>query len=725
MRFLLAAIAALFLAAPAAGEEPSAAPPRRANRLAQEKSPYLLQHAHNPVDWYPWAPEAFEKAKAENKPIFLSIGYSTCHWCHVMERESFENEEIAAYLNEHFVSIKVDREERPDVDAVYMQAVQATTGHGGWPLSAFLTWEGKPFFGGTYFPPDRFLALAKHIVELWGAERGRVDARAAAIAEFLREEARKTAKGGALAPALLEKALRHFEEAHDAEHGGFGGGLRRAPKFPRTSVLDFLLRHAWRTGGESAARAERIVFNTLDHMLRGGIRDHLGGGFHRYSTDRRWLVPHFEKMLYDQALIARTLLDAYRASRRPAYLEAARETLDYVLGRLQSPDGGFYSAEDADTEGEEGKTYVWTRGELTELLGKERGEVLADYFGVTAEGNFEGGPASVLHLALDGGEEALAARLGRPLAEARSELARARALLLAARDKRPQPFLDDKVLVEWNGLAISALAHGYQVTGERRYLEAARRAAEFIVSRLVKDGRLLRRYRAGEAAIDGFLEDHAFLAEGLLDLYEAGFEPVWLERAVHLGKELLRLFWDLDGGGFFTSAEHHEKLIARQKEFYDGAVPSGNSVAFLVLLRLKELTTAKELEPPLEALEKLAGGLIAENPGSHPQLLAAAEYHLARPLAIVIAGASEAPATRAMVEEVERRFLPAKVVLHVESAEAAARLSALVPLVEGKLPLGGQPTAYVCRNQVCKLPARTLEALREQLEKAREEGHRR
>ena len=689
---------------------------RKPNRLGKEKSPYLLQHAYNPVDWYPWGEEAFAKARKEDKPIFLSIGYSTCHWCHVMERESFEDEEIAKYLNEHFVCIKVDREERPDVDAIYMDAVQAMRQRGGWPLSAFLTTDGNPFFGGTYFPPQRFLELLKQVDEAWTSQRDGLEEQGEKIAEHLRQAASRLTQGE-LTDSLPRTAFDYYEQAHDAEYGGFG----RAPKFPRTSNLDFLMRYARRTHDEDALR---MVYTTLDNMIRGGIRDHLGGGFHRYSTDRVWLVPHFEKMLYDNALIARTLVDAYRISGRQDYIDVARETLDYLIGRMQGPEGGFFSAEDADTEGREGLTYVWKRAEIVEVLGKERAEVFADFYGVGEKGNFveprsqEESHESIIHVTLKGGEEELAAKLGKPREEVRRQLAEDRARLLEVRHKRPQPFLDDKVLTEWNGLAISAFSHAYQVTGDERYLKAARRAADFILRRMVTDGQLHRRYRGGAVAIRGFLTDHAFLVEGLLDLYEADFDKRWLEEAVRLGKAMVTHFWDEKDGAFHSSASHHEKLITRSKKFYDGAVPSGNSVAFLDLLRLQEFTGDKVFEGPVEKFKGIAAGLLARAAHLHPQLLCGVEYILQQPLEIVVVGESSEPLTRSMIREVRRRFLPAKILLHVPDGKAANALANLAPVLEYKTAIGGKATTFVCRQRVCKLPARDLETLRKQLDEA-------
>ena len=734
MRGLLIVAASLALPAAmgpaAAGEEPKEKPTaaaRKPNRLAGEKSPYLLQHAHNPVDWHPWGTEAFEKARTEGKPVFLSIGYSTCHWCHVMERESFEDEEIAAFLNAHFVSIKVDREERPDVDAVYMDFVQASTGGGGWPMSVFLTPEAKPFFGGTYFPPrddprrgrDSSRSSGRYSGAGARTARRSSTARARSAMPWPGEPPARPRSLGRVEKGDLRRAYDDFRASFDEERAGFGSAPRYAPKFPRTTALDFLLRAAAGGGGvlEEAGRKEaiRMVEATLDAMLRGGIRDHLAGGFHRYSTDREWLVPHFEKMLYDQAIIARTLVDAWRVLGKESYREAARETLDYVLARMRGPDGEIHSAEDADTEGVEGKTYAWRRAEILDALGKDRGTRFAEIHGVSEAGNFpEGGEgANVLSLAIELPEAAR--RYSKEPADLARELAEDRAKLLAIRDRRPQPLRDDKVLAEWNGLAISALAHVYQATGDARYLDAARSAARFVLDRMVIDGKLKRRSRLGEVRIDGFLEDHAFLVEGLLDLHEASFEPRFLEEAVRLGREMVRLFWDTEGGGFFSSGTGHEVLITRMKEFYDGAVPSGNSVAYHDLLRLAAMTGDREFTEKADAFDGIARAVIVQSPEAYPRLLCAAHFRIAGPKEIVIAGAAGNAATEAFRREVYTRFLPAKVVLGVDAAGAPEALVKLAPLLEGKQALGGIPTAFVCRGGVCKLPARDVETFRAQL----------
>ncbi len=699
---------------------------RSANRLAREKSPYLLQHAHNPVDWFPWGEEAFRKAREEAKPIFLSIGYSTCHWCHVMERESFENEEIAKILNENFVSIKVDREERPDVDDVYMSAVQAAWGHGGWPLSVFLTAEGKPFFGGTYFPPEDvpgrghgFRPLLLNIARVWRERAADVASDAEKLSKKLKEHVEDPTAGSkeaAEAPRLSASALKAgseaFKDLYDTQEGGFG----RAPKFPRTSTLDFLLALSVmeRRPDARGHEAGRSVAHTLDAMARGGIRDHLGGGFHRYSTDGEWTVPHFEKMLYDQALIARTYLNAGRAWKEKRYLHVAGEILDYVLARLTHPNGGFYSAEDADSEGVEGKYYVWTRAEVLAVLGEAEGALLSAYHGITGAGNFEeaGHGQNVLTARVP--LEKVAEEKKSEPAEVDRRLAAARKKLLDVRSKRIPPSLDDKILTDWNGLAISAFAIAYQATGESRYLQAARRSADFIAARLVKDGQLLHRFRDGEAGISAYLEDHAFLIAGLLDLYEAGFDAAHLREAVRLAREMVRRFWDGERGGFFHTSPEHEVLILRRKEFYDGAVPSGNSVAFLDLLRLVELTGDPDFAKKAAVLNTVAARLLSENPTQHPQLLVAAAFDLARPRQVAVVAPQDDPIGREMVLEVHRGFQPALVVARL-SAEEVDSLKSLLPFLEGKAAGGRKATAYVCRGGTCKLPAHDAATLARQL----------
>jgi len=703
---------------------------KKANRLSQEKSPYLLQHAYNPVDWYPWGEEAFKKARSEKKPIFLSIGYSTCHWCHVMERESFEDAEIATFLNENFVAIKVDREERPDVDDVYMSAVQKITGRGGWPLSVFLTPERKPFFGGTYFPPrdgvrsgmPGFLTVLRKVTDVWSTQREMIVGQAAKLSQAVAEGAKASATGAELNATVLDAGFRALAGSRDRQYGGFGRAPRFAPKFPRTSNLDFLMRYA-STHPDVREEAMSMVHRTLEAMIAGGIHDHLAGGFHRYSVDRHWLIPHFEKMLYDQGLITRTLVDAYRISGREAYLDAAKGILRYLMERMTGPDGELYSAEDADTDHVEGKTYVWRLDEVVELLGPERGARFAAYYGVTANGNFEEGGehVTVLHVA----DADLPARVAaseskgqtQPLtaADIQAQLAEDRARLLAVRDTRALPLRDDKVLTGWNGLGISAFALVYQVTGDERYLNSARRAASFLLEKGSQDGRLVRRYRQGEQLGLGFLEDYAFFVQGLLDLYEASFERRWLDEAVRLGTDMVELFWDSEAGGFFSSSQQHEALIVRSKEFYDGAVPSGNSVAFLNLLRLEEFTGSAEFRSKADSLAAVAAGVLAKSPQSYPRLLCAAFFRLQGAKEVVIIGPPGDPVTQPLLDEVRRVFLPAKIVVYVESDQQAEAFASVVPLLEGRKALGGKATGYVCRGGTCKLPAKDAATFKKQL----------
>ena len=728
LRLLFVSWLSVFVVAAHVGAEEKAG--RKANHLAKEKSPYLLQHVYNPVDWYPWGPEAFEKAKREDKPIFLSIGYSTCHWCHVMERESFQNEEIAALLNDYFVSIKVDREERPDVDAVYMAACQAQTGKGGWPLTVFLLADGTPFFTGTYFPPYKepgkgmgFFSICSKVIELWSEKREKAVLKPASrFAENLRRKSLEVPLGPQSPEGMWRKAFEAYRKNYDGNYGGFAGPPNYFPKFPTTMKLDFLLLYAASKeaiADGSSKTAETMVYDTLDAMMRGGIRDHLAGGFHRYTVDRAWLIPHFEKMLYDQALIARTFANAYRYSGNESYLDVAREVLDYVITRMTGPSGEIYSAEDADTDHVEGKTYLWQQAEIIEVLGEERGKRFADFYGATAAGNFTevvDAADNILHIKLSGGVTEFAKTLGKPRAEVEAELAADRVKLLAVRDRRPQPFRDDKVLTEWNGLAISSLANVYQATGEAKYLEAADRAASFILERMTKDGKLKRRFRQGEVVIDAFLEDYAALVEGLLDLYESDFQPRWLEEAVRLGEEMVQLFYDRQKGGFFSSSKAHEALFLKTKNFYDGATPSGNSMAFRNLLRLHEFTGDKKIKTVLTQMQRVVSGQVAASLTGHSLVLCAMSYVFNETKEIVIAGPANDPLTQAMVKECHRRFLPAKVLLQTDSGKTAAKLSKLVPLLEGKSPLGGKPTGFVCRQGACKLPAKDLETFRKQLQ---------
>ena len=552
----------------------STAPPRHTNRLIHETSPYLLQHAHNPVDWYPWGHEALARARAENKPILLSIGYSSCHWCHVMERESFENEAVADLMNRHFVSVKVDREERPDLDDIYMAATLVLNGgQGGWPMTVFLTSDQRPFFAGTYFPPtDRFgrpgfSTLLTQIADLWERRRDDLLGQAETLTAHLGERT-GPAQSGNVGEEEIRAAVRELAAGFDPTYGGFGP----APKFPPSTQLGLLLRHH-RRAGDAATLA--MVTKTLDGMAQGGMYDQIGGGFARYSTDERWLVPHFEKMLYDNALLAVAYAEAWQVTRRRDFARVTRQTLDYLLREMTSPEGGLYSATDADSEGEEGRFFVWTEAELREALGPDA-DAFIRFHGVTPAGNFEGG-RNVLHVPA-------------PDEAAWEALTSARARLHEVRERRPHPLRDEKILAGWNGLAISALAFGGRVLGERRHVDAAARAADFVLGPMVKDGRLQRSWRDGRAGVPAYLDDHAFLAQGLIDLHEATLVPRWLAAAIDLCEKVERLFGDPAGGGWFTTAADHERLLVREKPTRDGAEPSGASVALLNALRLEAFT---------------------------------------------------------------------------------------------------------------------------------------
>jgi hypothetical protein len=703
------------------------------NRLALEKSPYLLQHADNPVDWYPWGAEAFQKAEKEDKPILLSIGYSTCHWCHVMEHESFEDEEIAGVMNQYFVPIKVDREERPDIDNVYMKAVMAISGHGGWPLTVFLTPEKKPFYGGTYFPPQArwgspgFKDVLLSVHQTWQNQRKEVLESSQSLTDILQERTRSlSGESVSLQEGVLKNAYETFSRQFDAEFGGFGN----APKFPMGHSLSFLLR-AWKRFDEE--RALIMVEKTLCAMAQGGLYDHLGGGFHRYATDRIWHVPHFEKMLYDQALLVRAYLEGHQAAGGQEYARISREVLDYVLRELHSPEGGFFSAEDADSfEPGEGKTsapkkegafYVWSRQQITEQLPKEDADIFGYYFDVRPEGNAETDPHGefkdknilrVVHAVQETAE-----RFQKSSEEITESLERSRKQLLDVRSKRPRPHLDDKVLTDWNGLMISSLAFGANVLKEPRYREAAGKAADFILKTMVrKDGRLLHRYREGEAAVLGTIEDYAFFINGLLDLYESGFQSGHLEEAIRLAKDMIRLFWDERSGGFFFTGSDAESLIFKEKESYDGALPSGNSMAALALVRLFHLTLDQEWISKAETLWKLFANEISRNPGAHAQMLTAFDFDQGPAKEIVIAAEERTPEVRAMLDEIYRNFLPNKVVvLHLSQADESEKIVRLAPLVKEQLPVKGQPTAYVCENHVCRLPTTDAATLKELLAK--------
>jgi hypothetical protein len=671
------------------------------NRLAKEKSPYLLQHAGNPVDWFPWGEDAFRKAREEGKPVFLSVGYATCHWCHVMAHESFEDQEVAQILNSSFVSIKVDREERPDVDGVYMAACQAMTRRGGWPLTVFMTPEGKPFFAGTYFPKESrmgmtgFKDLLRGIAELWSRDRTRFEQAGEQITEALRPRQEAAAGEAPLDERVLAKGCDQLASAFDPEWGGFG----RAPKFPTPHNLTFLLRWDVRRGnGPARAMAEK----TLEAMRRGGMFDQIGFGFHRYSVDDRWLVPHFEKMLYDQALLAMAYTEACQSLGEGRYGAVAREIFTYVLRDLTSPEGGFYSGEDADSEGEEGLFYVWTPEEVKAHLGEETGDLFCRFYGIRAEGNFEGG-RSIPYLPED--MAVFSGKTGIPEARLRQTLERSRERLFQVREGRIHPLKDDKVLTSWNGLMIAALAKGYQAFGEPAYRDAACKAIDFILHKLVKDKRfLLRRYREGESAVPGYLDDYAFFVWGLLEAYEATFALRFLEAALTFQDSMNDLFWDPSGGGFFYSGSQNEALIVQSKEAYDGALPSGNSVAASNLLRLSRMVGRQEWEVKAARMCQTFAPSILAYPAGYTQFLGALDFLIGPGREIVIAGDPEDEGTQSMLRTVQRRFLPNKVVLLRPGGEEGRRLAALAPYTESMGPVDGRPAAYVCEGYACRRP---------------------
>jgi len=702
---MIGATLAAVLGAPATAQQevPPMAPGPHENRLSRETSPYLLQHAHNPVDWHPWGREAFERARREDRPIFLSIGYSACHWCHVMERECFENEAIAALMNEHFVCVKVDREERPDVDEIYMKSVQLLTRGGGWPMSVWLTPEGKPFFGGTYFPPeDRhgrpgFPRVCRELGRMWKEDRQRLLAAADALTKEIRSiSVLPPAAGPAELPGgLLQRAADGLLRAFDETNGGFGG----APKFPHPMDLSLLLRVDARSDRPEARHAALF---TLARMAAGGIYDQVGGGFHRYSVDERWAVPHFEKMLYDNAQLAGVYLDAWLATGDGGHERIVREILDYVLREMTAPEGGFFSTTDADSEGEEGRFFVWTRAGIEAALGEELGGWIAPFFGVSDHGNFEHGttvlsrPWSVAEFAKARGMEAHDVSAG-------LEIARGR--LSAERAKRVAPARDEKILADWNGLMISAFARAGFHLAEPRYVEAARRAAAFVRARLWSGeggGRLRRSFKDGSARHDGNLADFAFLAEGFLDLHQAAFAPADLEFARRLVDVTLERFQDGEGGGFWFTADDHEELIVRTKDAHDGATPAGASVLLLDLVRLAGLTgEARYREGALRALA-VHRPVLERAPQALSRMLWAVDF-LESDVREIVLSAGRLEELAPFLDVLRRGFDPNRVVVVVLPSTAEA-LSKLAPIVEGKGPAGGKASAYVCRDGACRLP---------------------
>jgi uncharacterized protein YyaL (SSP411 family) len=681
------------------------------NRLARETSPYLLQHKDNPVDWYPWGEEAFERARREDRPILLSIGYSACHWCHVMEHESFENAEIAALMNERFVNIKVDREERPDLDSIYMQVTTAMTGGGGWPMTVFLTPAGEPFYAGTYFPPrDRynipgFPRVIEHVARSYHEQGENVARTVASVREFLASGNSPAGGPAPLDASLLERAFATLRASYDPVNGGFGG----APKFPPSMALEVLLRYHRRSGN---AEALQMVEDTLVKMARGGIYDQLGGGFHRYSVDAHWLVPHFEKMLYDNALLARSYLAAFQVTRERFYRRIAEETLDYVLREMTAPTGGFYSTQDADSEGVEGKFFVWTGAQLVEALGDSDAEIAARYWDVSEHGNWE--HVNILNLKDDPAE--IARAMGITADELRRAIERIRPKLFAVREGRIKPGRDEKVLTSWNGLMLRAMAEAAVILRSDRFKRAAVANAEFVLGQLRIDGRLRHTYKDGQARVNGFLEDYAYYADGLLSLYEATHDRRWFDEARRLADQMVELFADEESGGFFDTSRDHEQLIARPKDLYDNATPSANSVAAEVLLRLSLLSGAEaDWDRAVASLERI-GEVAARAPQGFGRWLSAIDLATGEPVEIAIVGDPESGLTANLEQVVWGRYLPNKVVaLRAPWDEESARA---IPLLADREEVEGRPTAYVCRRMACQTPTSDPRELARQLDAA-------
>ncbi len=691
------------------------------NRLIHETSPYLLQHAHNPVDWYPWGEEAFQKARSENKLILLSVGYSACHWCHVMERESFENKDIAAIMNQHFVSIKVDREERPDVDGIYMQAVQALTGQGGWPMTVFLTPNGRPFYGGTYFPPrDRryggqvvpgFPRILLSMADAYENRREEVEEQANQIAEHLQQRSgspfrhKGTTPGGTVPLELLNTASKALAADFDHEHGGFGS----APKFPNTMSLELLLRISLHRLGQITSKPTRpeleIVETTLQHMANGGIYDQLGGGFHRYAVDTEWLVPHFEKMLYDNALLSRIYLHTYLVTNNPFYERIVEETLNYVIREMTSPEGGFYSTQDADSEGEEGKFFVWTPAEIEKALLPEDAPLFMQYYDVTSRGNFEG--KNILHVEQDAQQVADDAHIS--LEELQASLQRSRKMLFKVREQRIRPGRDEKILTSWNGLMLRSFAEAGRYLNRPDYLNIAIANVEFLLRTMRPEGRLLRTYKDGRAHLKGYLEDYAFLADGLLALYEASFDPRWFAEARRLMDEAIQLFADEQNGGFFDTGSDHEALLSRPKEIMDNAIPAGNSVATDVLLRLATFTGEDSYRQRAENYLHPLTDILIQHPQAFGHVLNALDFALSPVKEFAIMGDPHEADTRALLEVINNRYLPNSVLACAAPNDTEA--AQVVPLLESRPLKDGKATAYVCQNFVCAAPVNRVEEL--------------
>jgi uncharacterized protein YyaL (SSP411 family) len=678
------------------------------NRLANETSPYLLQHAHNPVDWFPWGDEALETARREQKPILLSIGYSACHWCHVMEHESFENEATARLMNENFVNIKVDREERPDLDQIYMSAVQMMTQHGGWPMTVFLTPQAVPFYAGTYFPPeDRynmpgFPRVLMSVADAYRERPADVQQTAASVLSELQRSTTTLESRELLANDLLDTAYRGIVRNYDSTNGGFGG----APKFPPAMTLEFLLHTFYRTGNPQALE---IVRHTCRRMAEGGIYDQLGGGFHRYSTDARWLVPHFEKMLYDNALLSRLYLHYYQVSRDEAARAVVEGILDYVIREMTSPAGGFYSTQDADSAGIEGKFFVWSLDEIKQLLGERDAALFAACYNISSTGNFEG--ENILNVTRVLSE--VAATENVTVAELTAILDRARNILFATREKRVKPARDEKVLAAWNGLMLASFAEAAAILDRADYSQVAKQNARFVLDNLRRDELLLRTYKDGQAKLNAYLEDYAFFIDGLVTLFEATGELQWLEEACALTTTMIAEFWDDEEGGFFYTGRSHEDLIVRSKDFFDNATPAGNSVAAEVLLRIGLLTDNSDYQRRAATILRLMASTVQRYPAGFGRLLCALDFYLGTPKEIAVIGGPSATETRLLLDEIWKPYVPNKVVAN--AARSDPKANALIPLLRNRPQLDNRPTAYVCEHFTCKKPVTSPGELASQL----------
>ena len=676
------------------------------NKLAKEKSPYLLQHAENPVNWYPWSDEAFARAAKEDKPIFLSIGYSTCHWCHVMERESFEDEEVSRLLNDAFICIKVDREERPDIDNIYMSVCTMMTGSGGWPLTIIMTPDKKPFFAGTYFAKQTgygrmgLLDMIPRLQDIWLNRREEVLQSTEKIMAVLLEQNR-ISPGDELDQQVFQLAFNELLNRYDSVNGGFS----QAPKFPTPHIINFLLRY-WKTTGDAQALTQ--VNHTLTKMRLGGIFDHIGFGFHRYSTDEKWLLPHFEKMLYDQALLAIAYLEGFQATGNPLFKQTADEIFTYVLRDMTAPEGGFYSAEDADSEGVEGKFYVWSHKELEEILSPEEFELVYQTYNIAPEGNFHDEAtgvqtgSNIFHLT-----ETLTSENTGSTQQAEAFIAAhdtIRKKLFDHRETRIHPHKDDKILTDWNGLMIGALALGSRILDNKMYLEAAKKSARFILSSLRHEQRLMHRYRDGESAVDGMLSDYAYVVWGLLELYAADFDTEILEEAIQLNDRMLEIFWDNKDGGFFLTPKDGKTLLIRPKEIYDGALPSGNSIALYNLLRLESLTANPDLGAKARLLIRAFSETVREVPSGYTQFLAGSYFMFSETVEVVIVGDPKTQDTRKMLSFMQKNFSPHIVTLVKNPESAPERLAALAPFTANYTAIEGQATAYVCHGKICESP---------------------